>query len=45
MMNGDIQGYGGGGDSSSQQGSVESPDNLQSIAYARVLDLWGEGEL
>jgi predicted phage tail protein len=41
----DIQGYGGGGDSSSQQGSVESPDNLQSIAYARVLDLWGEGEI
>lgn len=39
----DIRGYKGGG--SEQAGTVESPDNLQSIAYAHVLDAWCEGEI
>jgi hypothetical protein len=40
-----IQGAGGGSDSSAQHAAIEAPDNLHSIAYARVLDLWSEGQI
>lgn len=37
-----IEGFKGGG---SQRAAVESPDSLFSIANARVVDLWSEGEI
>lgn len=40
----DIIGAGGGGDDSSQK-ATEAPDTLQSIAYAKILDLLSEGEV
>lgn len=39
----DIRGSGGGSQSARQP--IESPDSLRSIAYARIVDLIGEGEI
>lgn len=45
-MRADIIGYGGGGKGGGGgRAPVESPDSLNSIAYARVLDLISEGEI
>lgn len=39
-----LRGAGGGGGGSARQ-PIESPDSLRSIAYARIVDLVGEGEI
>jgi Phage-related protein, tail component len=39
-----LRGAGGGGGGSPRQ-PIESPDSLRSIAYARIVDLVGEGEI
>ncbi len=45
-MRADIIGYGGGGKGGGGgRAPIESPDSLNSIAYARVLDLISEGEI
>lgn len=41
----EIIGSGGGKGSNNQRTPVESPDSLQSISKARIIDLLGEGEL